>query len=137
MQLHTLSSQKTNRAQRVARGGKRGTYSGRGQKGQKSRSGRRIRPAMRDLIIRIPKKRGFHNKPKAASALVLQLSDLKKMEGVVDREALKKAKMIPQRHLGLIKILSAGEAPAGLTIRGLSVSAVAKKKIEEAKGKVE
>jgi len=44
---------------RIGRGGKRGNYSGRGMKGQKARAGRRIRPAERDLIIRIPKLRGF------------------------------------------------------------------------------
>ncbi|MEK7341913.1 MAG: uL15 family ribosomal protein, partial [Candidatus Binatota bacterium] len=32
---------------RVGRGGKRGTYSGRGSKGQKSRAGARIRPGFR------------------------------------------------------------------------------------------
>lgn len=49
------------RKQRIARGGKRGNYSGRGMKGQKSRAGHRIRPALRDLILKIPKKRGLGN----------------------------------------------------------------------------
>lgn len=45
MQIHTLSphsSQKTRK--RIGRGGKRGTYSGKGQKGQKARSGAKISP---------------------------------------------------------------------------------------------
>ena len=42
---------------RVGRGGKRGTYSGRGIKGQKSRSGRKLRPEWRDALKSIPKKR--------------------------------------------------------------------------------
>ncbi len=47
---------------RVGRGGKRGTYSGRGIKGQKSRAGRKMRPAIRDLIQRTPKLRGVGDK---------------------------------------------------------------------------
>jgi len=139
MQLHTIKSEKQGRVQRVGRGGKRGTYSGRGLKGQKSRSGRRIRPAERDLIIRIPKKRGFRNKPKSPSAFTVALSKLSKMTGVIDRESLKKAGIVPNRFLfsSAIKILSAGDAPKGVTFRGLTVSKAAKKKIEEAKGTVE
>ena len=61
IQLHTLQPfhPLKKKAPRVGRGGQRGTTSGKGTKGQKSRSGRRIRPAERDLIIRIPKLRGF------------------------------------------------------------------------------
>lgn len=44
---------------RIARGGKRGSFSGRGIKGQKSRAGRRIRPQIRDVIKKIHKRRGY------------------------------------------------------------------------------
>ena len=61
MQLHELQPfhRLKRKAPRVGRGGKRGTTSGKGTKGQKARAGHRIRPAERDLIIRIPKLRGF------------------------------------------------------------------------------
>lgn len=60
MQIHTLPSQRNkSKPRRVGRGGKRGSYSGRGIKGQKARSGRRIRPEVRDLIKKIPKRRGY------------------------------------------------------------------------------
>ncbi len=60
MLLHQLKpAHKTKKSKRVARGGKRGTFSGRGNKGQKSRAGHKIRPALYDLVIRIPKKRGY------------------------------------------------------------------------------
>jgi large subunit ribosomal protein L15 len=136
MQLHSLNKE-LKAPQRVGRGGKRGTTSGRGTKGQKSRSGRKLRPAERDLIIRIPKKRGFRNKPKSEPALVIPLSKIAKMTGVIDRASLKKAGLVPARHLTLIKILSQGDAPSGVTIKGLAVSREAKKKIEDAKGTVE
>ena len=51
MQLHTLKRKTKNKTKkRVGRGGKRGTYSGKGLKGQKSRAGKKIRPEIRDII---------------------------------------------------------------------------------------
>jgi large subunit ribosomal protein L15 len=45
MYIHTLSSNLSQKSRkRIGRGGKRGTYSGKGQKGQKSRSGAKISP---------------------------------------------------------------------------------------------
>lgn len=45
MHIHTLSSNLSQKSRkRIGRGGKRGTYSGKGQKGQKSRSGAKISP---------------------------------------------------------------------------------------------
>src|SRR3989344_1365921 len=66
MQLHDLKSTRTKKAPRVGRGGKRGTFSGRGSKGQKSRSGTRIRPGFRGgnepLWKLFPKARGAAKK---------------------------------------------------------------------------
>ena len=60
MQLHQITSKtKQRRGQRVGRGGKRGTTAGRGTKGQKARAGHKIRPAMRDIIKKMPKLRGY------------------------------------------------------------------------------
>lgn len=60
MQLQNLKKEYKERTKkRIGRGGKRGTYSGKGQKGQKSRAGHKIRPAIRDLVIKLPKRRGF------------------------------------------------------------------------------
>ena len=60
MQLHQLQGRKpTDKKTRVGRGGKRGTYSGRGVKGQRSRAGARIRPEIRDFIKKLPKMRGY------------------------------------------------------------------------------
>src|SRR3989344_5256957 len=90
MQLHTLIPNHFSKAKkRIARGGKRGTYSGRGIKGQKSRAGHRIRPAERDLIIRLPKLRGFKNKSLVPKPDVLTVGELAAL-GLVEitREAL-------------------------------------------------
>lgn len=59
MQLHEISPTHRNTAKRrVGRGGKKGTYSGRGIKGQKARAGHKIRPALRDFVLKLPKLRG-------------------------------------------------------------------------------
>ncbi len=62
MQLHQLKpTHPLSSSKRVGRGGKRGTFSGRGTKGQHARAGHRIRPAERDFIQRLPKLRGVGN----------------------------------------------------------------------------
>ena len=67
MQLHHLKPiHKAIASKRVGRGGKRGTLSGRGSKGQKSRAGTRIRPGFRGgnepLWKLFPKSRGASKK---------------------------------------------------------------------------
>lgn len=59
MQTHNLQSSKRRKHRRVGRGGKRGSFSGRGIKGQRARAGRRIRPQIRDIIKKIHKRRGY------------------------------------------------------------------------------
>lgn len=62
MNLHqVVPSHRNPSKKRIGRGGKRGTFSGRGVKGQKARAGRKVRPATRDLIQQIPKLRGSRN----------------------------------------------------------------------------
>ena len=67
MQLHQLKpTHKKEKSKRIGRGGKRGTFSGRGSKGQKSRAGTRIRPGFRggdNPIWKVfPKQRGATKK---------------------------------------------------------------------------
>jgi len=59
MQLHQIKSSKKRLKKRIGRGGKKGTYCGKGMKGQKSRAGAKIRPELRDFIKKIPKVRGY------------------------------------------------------------------------------
>ncbi|RKY30246.1 MAG: 50S ribosomal protein L15, partial [Candidatus Omnitrophota bacterium] len=49
MQIHNIKSQSRNK-KRVGRGGKRGTYSGRGIKGQRARAGAKIPSSQRRQI---------------------------------------------------------------------------------------
>jgi large subunit ribosomal protein L15 len=112
MKLHSIET-KRKHPRRVGHGGKRGTTSGRGQKGQKSRSGHVIRPAIRDILLRIPKKRGFRNKPTSdviaevnMSRIIAKSAVVIGKDGVITIELLKAAKLLPKRHAGAVKIIS-------------------------------
>src|SRR3989344_7530724 len=61
MSLHQLKRMTKRAYRRVGRGqsSTRGKQSGRGGKGQTARAGHKIRPAMRDIIKKIPKRRGY------------------------------------------------------------------------------
>ena len=62
MQLHELKRKHKNRnKKRVGRGGRKGTYSGHGMKGQKSRAGRKMVPIIRELIKKYPKLKGYRS----------------------------------------------------------------------------
>ena len=144
MLIQELKSIKT-RKQRIGRSGKRGSYSGRGQKGQRSRSGHRIRPAERDLIIRLPKLRGFRNKPKWEKPAVFNLSLLStklksyatgKAPLEVNRDLLKTAKLLKKDYTGIVKVLGTGDIAFPVAIKGFEVSKGAKMKIEKAGGTV-
>lgn len=138
MQLHTLVRKHKNetKATRVGRGGKRGTTSGGGQKGQKSRSGHRIRPAIRDLIQRLPKLRGYRNKLKNDRATVVTLSTLAGLSApVITMKVLVDGGLVESMN-HVVKVLSTGRLDKALKLEGLAVSAGAKVKIEKAGGSV-
>jgi large subunit ribosomal protein L15 len=141
-QLHEIRIKKK-KARRVGRGGKRGTTSGRGQKGQKSRAGRRMRPAARDLIIRLPKRRGFKNKPVSAKPFLINLRDLAgakpRLAAVgfkVTPENLKRAGFLPEDFRGKIKILGKGRVDFPITVSGVLISGGAAEKVKKAGGQI-
>ncbi|MDO8516384.1 MAG: uL15 family ribosomal protein [bacterium] len=141
MQLHTFTTaKKDKRKKRIGRGGKRGTTSGRGQKGQKSRSGHRLRPAQRDLIIRLPKRRGFRNKPRSVRALTLNLADLNKLKAffadgkrvaIINRKVLQELDLVPMGYSGPVKILGKGALAFKAEVRGIKMSKSAKKSLNK------
>jgi large subunit ribosomal protein L15 len=91
MQLNQVKNRKRPR-KRIARGGKRGTYAGRGLKGQKSRAGRKPRVGFAGgdtpAFMRMPKKRGTVGRTKIRKGnklsryqtkrVVLNLRDIEK-----------------------------------------------------------
>src|SRR3989344_252385 len=57
--LNSLNRMTAGGGMRVGRGGKRGKTAGRGTKGQNARAGRKKRPELRDIIKKLPKRRGY------------------------------------------------------------------------------
>jgi large subunit ribosomal protein L15 len=141
MQLHQLTTSSDNKKKkRIGRGGKRGTTSGRGQKGQKSRAGRRIRQAVAEVILRIPKHRGFKNKPKSPASRAVDIAAVVRLAGspqAVDMKWLRAVGLVPKRYQGPVKLLGKTEVSQSLTIKKeIAVSQSVKAAIEKAGGKV-
>ena len=141
MQLHQIKIKISKPKKRIGRGGKRGTYSGRGNKGQKSRAGRKMRPEWRDLLKKIPKLRGYKFKPVNAKMVVLnlaRLNELFKEHETINIESLLKKGLIAKmnKKIPAVKILGDGEVNKKLIIEGLKISASAKEKIEKAGGTI-
>lgn len=142
MQLHELRPiHKKKKRKRVGRGGKRGTYSGRGVKGQKSRAGRRLKPAIRNLIKRYPKLRGYKFNLLTKKLAVVNVEDLEKKfksAETVNPEILLKKGLIRKikGKMPTVKILGQGKLTRSLTIENCLVSKQAKEKITKANGMV-
>jgi large subunit ribosomal protein L15 len=138
-QLHTIKpAHKGRNRVRVGRGGKRGTYSGRGIKGQKSRASNKPRPPIRDLIKRFPKLRGDDVvSPQSVAPVTITLGQLSVFGpgSSVTAKTLAKKGILPSA-VAPGKIVDGGTAPAKLNIVGIPVTAAAKKKLEDAGGTV-
>ena len=145
MKLHELNaSPEAKSRKRVGRGpgSGLGKTAGRGENGQKSRSGASI-PAwfqggQTPLYRRVPK-RGFNNARFRTEYATINLSDLNKYfnDGDVVTPELLKEKGIIKKQLCGVKVLGNGELEKKLTIRANRFSSSAVTKIESAGGKAE
>lgn len=142
--LHELQPAPGSRHERTRRGrgigSGLGKTSGRGHKGQKSRSGGGVRPGFEGgqmpLQQRVPK-RGFTNIFKTEYAVVNLTSLDKFQEGAeVTPESLLEAGVIKNVKDG-VKLLGNGEIAKPLTVKVHAISKTAAAKIEAAGGKVE
>ena len=142
MQLHNLKKNKTNRsARQIGRGGKRGTTSGRGTKGQNARAGNKRRPEMRDIIKKLPKLRGYRFKGYGVKPAVINLHALDKAFAVgesVNPTTLVAKKLINKKSgkMPEVKILATGTLTKAFKFENCFVSLAAKTKIEKAGGTV-
>lgn len=148
MQFHQLQQNTPSKhAKRVGRGGKRGKTAGRGTKGQKARAGHRIRPEARDRIKKLPKRRGYgKNRARTVNdavqkPLVINLGRLERattLTEVISPHSLITLGII-RRHKGVIpavKLLGDGAFSKKIRVSGILVSESARRKIEQAGGKV-
>jgi large subunit ribosomal protein L15 len=144
MQLHEIKpTHKSKKPRRIGRGGKRGTYSGRGIKGQKSRAGRRFKPVIRELLKKYPKLRGYRQKSKSkrSKTVVINLGTLEKRfspEEKITPETLIAKRLIRKikKEIPEVKILGQGKITKPLTVEGCLASKKAKEIIEKVHGVV-
>lgn len=144
LNLHELKPNKGSSKRRkvVGRGvgSGHGTFSGRGAKGQRARSGSSIPVGFEGgrmpLQRQIPKRRGFTSRqPKF---VVLNLNDFDKKFNAGDKVNPKILlnKGMVKSSSEKIKVLGDGELKKALTFEKLAVSASAREKIEKAGGKI-
>ncbi|MDP3883151.1 MAG: 50S ribosomal protein L15 [Candidatus Staskawiczbacteria bacterium] len=140
MQIHELRpTHKSKGKKRVGRGGKKGTYSGKGMKGQKSRAGRKMVPIIRELIKKYPKLRGYRSFALTNHSVVVNIDVL---EGAFkDGDVINPANLIEsgvsrkiKGKMPVVKILGNGKLTKKLTIENCKVSKSAKESIEKAGG---
>jgi large subunit ribosomal protein L15 len=140
-ELHDLSpsSGSTKNRKRKGRGpgSGNGKTAGRGQKGQKARSGGSVHPRFEGgqmpLIRRIPK-RGFTNLSRVEYQVV-NVRDLDRVEGDVTPESLKAAGLVRSLKKP-VKILGIGEVSRKVSVSAHRFSGTAQSKIEAAGGTV-
>ncbi|USN53766.1 MAG: 50S ribosomal protein L15 [Candidatus Nomurabacteria bacterium] len=138
--LHTL------RQPKGAKSGKRrgrghgsglGTYSGRGMKGQRARTGGRqgtLRRTMKQLIARIPKTRGFSSGKKAATEVYLSQLNVFPEGSEVYPGLLKKQGIIQSDRL--VKVIGNAGLEKRLDVKAHRFSEGARRAITEKGGKV-
>ena len=140
MQIHQLKRENLNKKKRqVGRGGTRGKTSGRGMKGQKARAGRKLRPEMRDIIKKLPKKRGYRFASIQEKPFVINLAILDK--AYVQNEEISPATLISKGLMKLkkgkvpkVKILGSGSITKKVVITKCQFSKVVEEKIKKVGG---
>jgi large subunit ribosomal protein L15 len=143
LSIHTIKKSKatSQKRKRIGRGNASGTgtYSGKGLKGQKSRSGvsNLKRLGMKQVLLRTPKVRGF--KSRNPKNQVLNLSDLninfKDGEEISPAVLLKKG--LVKNTMEPVKLLGQGQLKVkNLQVSGLQLSASAREQIEKLGGKI-
>jgi len=142
LSLSNLTSAKEKVRKRRGRGdgSGRGTYSTRGMKGQRSRSGGKgglKRMGLKQYLQQIPKSRGFKSIHPANT--VVNISDLeKKFESgeVISLSKMNKAGLIKINRQS-VKILGSGKIKKKFTVQAHSFSKTAQEAIKKAGGSIE
>ena len=142
MQIHELKPKHKNRTKkRVGRGGKKGTTSGHGSKGQKSRAGRKMVPIIRELIKKYPKLKGYRTFRLAKDTAVVNLEVLEKTSK--DGETINPENLVVKGLVNNIKgrtpkvkILGTGKIIKKLVIENCTASKTAREAIIKAGGSI-
>ncbi len=142
MKIHELTVTSGRARKRVGRGisAGGGKTAGRGTKGQKARTGKKIKPGFEGgqtkLAMRLPKARGFTSRSQRTYQIV-NVSDLHTLAAkTVDVAALMKAGLIKKADEP-IKLLGDGKLESAVKVAVQAVSASARAAVEKAGGSVE
>ena len=134
----TLTSNKKNKRRGRGSGSGLGKTSGRGVKGQKSRSGGGV-PVWfeggQNPLIRCLPKFGFTSRV-GLTAVKLPLSALKSLSGEVTLDTLISQNIV-KRGAKTVKVFLSGEVTNAITLVGIACSKGAKAAIEKAGGKIQ
>lgn len=148
MQTHQIKRNTPNRKSRqIGRGGARGKTSGRGTKGQKARAGHKIRPQMRDIIKKFPKRRGFGKKrargtystrPRPSAVNIALIEKHFENSTHITPVVLSEKKLVRRisGKIPAVKIIGNATVTKKFTVSGCTFSLGAKEAIEKAGGKV-
>src|SRR3989338_6596609 len=142
MQIHQLAPKHKNRSKkRIGRGGKKGKYSGKGIKGQKSRAGRKVVPIIRELIKKYPKLKGYRRVALKDYKAVVNLDTLEKISK--DGDIISPQNLIKKGIIRIIKgkkprvkILGSGKLTKKVVIENCYISKSAKEAVEKAGGTI-
>ena len=141
MKLNTLNSNRSKSKKRLGRGigSSKGKTSGRGHKGQGSRSGGGVRAGFEGgqmpLQKRVPKYGFFSRKSRFSEEIRLStLIKLDKKE--INIQVLKEEDLINQ-NTSKVKVIKDTESCSKLNLKGINTTASVKNLIESAGGKIE
>lgn len=139
MKIHELTVSANKDSKRVGRGigSGKGKTSGRGTKGQNSRSGGGVRPGFEGgqnpLSKRLPKKRGFVSLSRVHFVTV-SLADLNTVTGSTVTNAILAEQRLIKNTNSPVKVLGTGELTKKMTVTLQAASKTAIKSIEKAGG---
>ncbi len=141
LRLNNMSSLRTTTKKRVGRGAGSGwgKTAGRGQKGQKSRSGASIKPGFEGgqmpLQQRLPKY-GFRSR-RAAVTKSIPLSALQRIIGVkVDMDALRQARLAGA-HIQRVRVYLSGTIDKPYKVKDIAMTKGARQSLEKIGGSLE
>ena len=143
MTLQNLKSKVTHKKKRIGRGdgSKKGTYSGKGMKGQTARTGGKRRPGFEGgqtpFLRKMPKLKGFKN----PNHIEYQVVNVGELEIFDDKAEITKKELLEKNLVSKkdkpVKLLGGkGELKKSITITVDRASTSAIKKVEDANGKV-
>jgi large subunit ribosomal protein L15 len=145
--LNTLtrpsSLQRSYRRVGRGQGSKRGKQSGRGGKGQTARAGNKRRPELRDIIKKLPKRRGYGKnrgrthvpRPRPLALDLAHISAVFAPGSEVTAATLVEKNIVKKHNGRPLKVMN-GEIDKKLSFRGLSFTASARAAVEKAGGTI-